>query len=259
MTTHREQNEAIRDQFSKQAPSYARLASGGKNTMLEPLLAALRPTAADQLLDVGCGPGRLSLSLAEFVEQVTGIDLTPEMLEQARALQAELGVANARWQQGDILPMPFADGAFSIIVTQATFHHLADPGAVLAEMKRVCGPGGRIAVIDLTPDPAKREAFDRIETLRDPSHLHVLSVDDLRGLGRTAGLEELDCHHFATSLPFEAVLATSFPGPGIVEEVRALLREDAASGQDRLGFSARMENGEVFVTYPMTMVAWRRP
>lgn len=259
MTNHQEQNAAIRDQFGRQAPAYARLARGGRNQTLAALIDAVKLAAADQVLDVGCGAGRLSLSLAEIAGHVTGIDLTPEMLDQAKAHQAELGIANIDWRQGDIQPLPFADGAFSLVITQATFHHLADPASVFAEMTRVCARGGRIVVIDLTPDPAKAREFDRVERLRDPSHVRVLSAETLQGLGRAAGLEELAFHRYSTPMPFEAVLATSFPAPGDLERVRALIRGDALSGEDRLGFGARMENGEVTVVYPMTMLAWRRP
>jgi ubiquinone/menaquinone biosynthesis C-methylase UbiE len=258
MTNHQEQNAAIRDQFGKQASSYARLAGQVQSGRPAPIIDALKLTSADAVLDVACGPGRLSLSLARVAGQVTGIDITPEMLDQARALQAEQGITNVHWQQGDILPLPFDDGAFCIVVTQASFHHFADPAAVLAEMIRVCQPGGRIAVNDMTFDPPQAAAFDRIEKLRDPSHVRVLTLAQLRGLGEAAGLEELTVQEFPLSLPIEAVLATSFPAPGDLERVRALYREDAASGQDRLGMKLRGENGQLVASYPMTLVVWRR-
>jgi ubiquinone/menaquinone biosynthesis C-methylase UbiE len=258
MCRHEEQNAAIRDQFGKQASSYARLVRNRTDPAFTRLVEALKITSVDHVLDVGCGTGLLSLSLAGVAGQVTGIDLTPEMLAQARALQTELKISNVRWQQGDILPLPFPDAAFPIVVTKATFHHLTDPAAALAQMARVCAPGGRIAVSDLTPDRAKVDFFDRVERLRDPSHLHALPAEDLRQLGRTAGLAEVALWQSSTEMPFEAVLATSFPEPGNLERVRELYREDAVSGQDRLGMSARAVSGRILVSYPMTTVVWRR-
>jgi ubiquinone/menaquinone biosynthesis C-methylase UbiE len=259
MTSHQEQNAVVRDQFGKQAERYAGLMRDKPNPLLEKLKDAVKPTAQDKVLDVGCGPGRLSLSLAEITGHVTGIDLTPEMLAQAKALQSERGIANIDWMQGDILPMPFADESFTLVVTQATFHHLADPGAVLTEMTRVCVSGGRIVVIDLTPDAAKTEAFDRIETFRDPSHRHAMTFEELRALGHNAGLEELTIHRYGTDMPIEPVLASSsFERPGILEEIRALIREDAQSRSDRYGLQLRQQDGAIFATYPMTMIAWRR-
>jgi hypothetical protein len=139
------------------------------------------------------------------------------------------------------------------------FHHFAEPAAVLAEMKRVCVPGGRIVVIDTTLEPAKAIAFDRVEKLRDPSHIHFMPAEVIRNMGRDAGLEELAFRKHATPLPFEAVLATSFPAPGNLERVRGLVKEDAVSGADAFGLQAREENGEMVVTYTNAMTIWRRP
>ena len=259
MSRHENQNAAIREQFSKQAPAYARLVRSRTDSSFAHLMEVLQPTTDLQLLDVGCGTGLFALSLAAGVGQVTGIDLTPEMLDQARALQAELGISNIRWQQGDVLPLPFDDEAFSIVVTKATFHHMTDPAAVLAQMRRVCAPGGRIAVSDLTPDAAKVAALDWIERLRDPSHVHVLTTQELRSLGRATGLIERAYWQTPAVLPLEAVLATSFPDAGNLERVREYYREDTASGEDRYGLSTREENGQIIVTYPMTTVVWDRP
>jgi ubiquinone/menaquinone biosynthesis C-methylase UbiE len=255
---HEAQNAAILDQFGKQARAYARLARSRSDSSFIRLIEALRLSSTDRVLDVGCGTGLFSLSLAGRAAQVTGIDLTPQMLEQARALQAELNIGNIQWQQADILPLPFADGSFSTVVTKATFHHLIDPAAVLAQMIRVCAPGGRISVTDMTPDPARSEAFDAVEKLRDPSHVRVLSAEQLRSMGQQAALQESAFWQTPSVVPLEAVLATSFPEPGAMARVRELYREDLASGEDRLGMSLREENGEILVTYPMTTVVWER-
>lgn len=260
MSTHEQQNTVVREQFGRQAEGYARLMRDSPNPLLAKLIDAVRPTQDDRVLDVGCGPGRLSLSLAEITGHVTGIDLTPEMLAQAKAHQADRRIANVEWVQGDILPMPFQEQRFTLVVTQATFHHLADPQAVLREMIRVCAAHGRILVIDLTPDCAKADAFDDMERLRDPSHVRAWPAAELRKLGAAAGLEELAFHQYGTEMPIEAVLASSaLPEPSLLERLRALYRADAISGEDRYGLSLREQNGEIFATYPMTMLAWRRP
>jgi ubiquinone/menaquinone biosynthesis C-methylase UbiE len=259
MNSHQEQNAMVREQFGRQAEGYARLMRGSPNPLLLKLIDAVKPTIQDRVLDVGCGPGRLSISLAEITGHVTGIDLTPEMLAQAKALQAERGVANIDWLQGDILPMPFEDGRYTLVVTQATFHHLTEPSAVLAEMVRVCATAGRIVIIDLTPDAAKAKAFDGLERLRDPSHVHAWPAEELRKLGAAGGLEELAFHQYGTDMPIEAVLASSsLPEPGSLERLRALYRADVVSGENRYGMSLREQNGEIIATYPMTMLAWRR-
>ena len=112
------------------------------------------------------------------------------MIEQARALEREQGLANVSWRVGDVLPLPFADGAFSIVTARYAFHHFLDPRAVLAEMKRVCAPGGRVLVADTdaSSDPAKAAELNRMEKLRDPSHVRAMPRAELMDLFRSVGL-----------------------------------------------------------------------
>ncbi|HEY3696678.1 class I SAM-dependent methyltransferase [Phenylobacterium sp.] len=260
MPSHQDQNAAVLDQFTRQAESYAALVgqSAGRAGPGDPVaLSGVSPE--DEVLDVACGAGSMTLDFARAARRVTGIDLTSAMLAQARALQAERGVDNVAWVQGDVLPLPFADAAFDVVVTRASFHHMADPAAVLGEMRRAARPGGRIVVSDLTPAADKGPALDRLEILRDPSHVHALPADDLRILGRAAGLQELHVAPYAAELPLEAVLATSFPGPAALDEVRALVAADADEGADRLGMAARRGDGGLYITYPMTTLVWRKP
>ncbi len=259
MSEHQAQNEQVLDQFTKQAESYAKLTGIGQGAAPSPFLNAVAPLPADCVLDVACGVGRLTLMLAKLTRHVTGIDLTVAMIEQARALQAQQGTSNVDWRVGDILPLPFPDGAFSLVVSQAAFHHFADPAAVLSEMVRVCSPDGRIAVNDLSPEPDNAEALNRVEKLRDPSHARALVPAELRALGQTIGLIEVKVSsHNAQRIPLEAVLAASFPKPGDLEEVRRLCRADAQSGVDTLGLSAQFVAEQITIQYPMTLIVWQR-
>ncbi|CAN7514332.1 methyltransferase domain-containing protein [Phenylobacterium sp. LjRoot219] len=259
MSEKADQNARVLDQFSQQADAYAALVNTARNPAADPLIEALAPQGAEHVLDVGCGSGQFAVAIAPRVAQVVGADLTPAMLDKARAQQAQAGVANVAWLQADSTALPVADGAFDIVTSRSMLHHAADPAATLAEMRRACAPGGRIAVLDLTPAPEKAPAFDAIELLRDPSHARTLTVDELRGLGEALGLEELTLRARESDLPLEMTLATSFPGHGVVERVRQLYARDAATGADVFGLKARMQDGQIWVTYPMTLVIWRRP
>ncbi len=106
------------------------------------------------------------------------------MLERARDLAAEKGIANVTWHEGDVARLPYPDGAFTIVVTRFAVHHFPDPLGVLREMVRVCAPGGRVVVVDTyaSPDPAKAAEFNRLEKLRDPSHVRCLALAELQDL-----------------------------------------------------------------------------
>jgi ubiquinone/menaquinone biosynthesis C-methylase UbiE len=265
MTEITQYNEKIVDQHTQQAEGYARLTQGMvSNDRRVALRAIIGVTPDDTLLDVACGPGSISLDLAPHLERVTGLDITPAMLDQARAAQAARGIGNAEWVVGDAIALPFPDASFSIVSSGAAFHHFEEPARVLAEMARVCRPGGRVVVIDVTPDAGKGAAYDRMEKMRDPSHGHAHSVDELKALGAGLGLgDAVSETNFTGPMPYEAVLATSFPEDHSREELLDIMRHDAETGEDTLGFRAAIEGGEtggkVLVTYPMSMVCWTKP
>jgi hypothetical protein len=127
------------------------------------------------------------------------------------------------------------------------------PEQALAEMVRVCRPGGRIVVNDATPRPDAQGLYDRLETLRDRSHASALTLDQLRALGRAAGLEEavVDGHRL------EAELA-DLADPQDMAALEAMLDADIASGEDRTDLGPRRTNGRLVVRFPISIVAWRR-
>jgi ubiquinone/menaquinone biosynthesis C-methylase UbiE len=257
MTSISNHNEKIVDQHTQQAPGYAQLTqsmSGDKRAERHEVIGA-RPD--DELLDIACGPGSLTLALAPHVARAIGFDITPAMLEQARAAQVKAGLQNTEWAQGDAATLPFADDSFSLFTCSAAFHHFENPAEILAEMARVCRPGGRIVVSDVTPDAEKTTAYDRLEKMRDPSHRHAHSVAELEELGHSIELGKPLTHTSLTGpMPFESILATSFPDVHTREELLLLMREDAIGGEDRLGFRAQIDEGKVLVSYPMSTMIW---
>ncbi len=107
------------------------------------------------LLDVGCGPGTITIGLARtvFPGQVTGIDHDSLHIEAARALAVERGVTNVTFQSGDALTLPFDDDTFDAAFENNVFTHLSK-NAVLAarEVYRVLKPNGFFAVRDVDVD-----------------------------------------------------------------------------------------------------------
>jgi SAM-dependent methyltransferase len=96
------------------------------------------------VLDVGCGPGSITLGLAELVApgRVVGIDVQPSQIEQARALAGARGVANVRFEAADLYRLPFADGTFDAVFAHGVLMHLHEPVRALMELRRVLRPGG---------------------------------------------------------------------------------------------------------------------
>ncbi len=108
---------------------------------------------AERVLDLGCGAGTDSLIAALMVGpegSVTGIDMTLEMLDKARAGAAELGLENAEFVEGEAERLPFADASFDVVISNGVIDLVPDKDAVFGEIHRVLVPGGRIQVADVT-------------------------------------------------------------------------------------------------------------
>ena len=115
-------------------------------------VAAVAPDGA-RVLEVGCGPGLLSIRLArKHGLAVTGMDLDPAMVERANANAAREGEGpRPAFSVGDAGSLEFPDGSFDLVVSTLSMHHWADPSAGLAEIARVLRPGGRALIWDLRP------------------------------------------------------------------------------------------------------------
>jgi SAM-dependent methyltransferase len=212
----------------------------------------------DAVLDVACGPGLVACPLAEVARHVTGLDLTPAMIEQAQVKQRSKGLTNLTWLVGDAVPLPFPDASFSVVVTRYSFHHFLDPKAVLAEMVRVCRPGGRVAVIDVfTSGPEQAEAYNRVEKLRDPSHVRALPLGELTGLCQVAGLRDVRAAFFKLGVALETLLAASCPNPGDADRTRQTFADDL--GVDRLGLGAHRRDGAIHFAFPIVVIAGQQP
>jgi 2-polyprenyl-3-methyl-5-hydroxy-6-metoxy-1,4-benzoquinol methylase len=103
-----------------------------------------------ELLDVGCGPGTITVDLAARVApgRVLGLDVSPDPLAEARALAERTGV-EVTFEVGDVYALAVDDDSFDVVHAHQVLQHLTDPGAALREMARVCRPGGVIAVRDV--------------------------------------------------------------------------------------------------------------
>jgi len=112
------------------------------------LVPHLRPGMS--VIDCGCGPGSITVGLAEIVApgQVVGIDLEPRQVETARGVAAERGTSNLRFEQASVYELPFPDGSFDVAVAHFVIEHVREPVRALREIRRVLKPNGIAAIKD---------------------------------------------------------------------------------------------------------------
>jgi len=242
----------IIDQFTRWAKSFAALPIHAEAESMAQTIAACDVTQGTRVLDVACGPGIVSCSLAAKGAEVTGLDLTPAMIDQARELAARRELS-AAFDCGNALHLPFEDGQFDRVVTRYSFHHMQKPLDCLTEMMRVCCPDGRIIVIDATPEPECQRGYDQAEKLRDPSHTSALTKAQLLSLGAQAGLTPLLTHAYRLESRLDDQVA-----PKDWAALHALFADDIANGTNRLGMGAFHAEDGIRFFFPISIIAWRR-
>ena len=249
--------ERILDQFTRQAMPFSTANAITDANALRLIVAAAAPGPDDTVLDVACGGGIIVCAFAPEVKHATGIDMTPAMLDRARQLAAEKRIANVSWDQGDVGSLPYADGAFDIVVTRFSMHHFLDPIGVLREMVRVCAPGGRVVVVDMyaSQDAAKAAEWNRLEKLRDPSHVRCLTLAELQGLFPQVGLPEPHASYYELRDEVRNLLRRSFPNPG--DDVKIIEMFAASAEDDRLGIPVRREGEQINYAYQIAILAAR--
>ena len=249
-------SELILDQFTRQVVGFAAAPSIKDETALKLIVEFSGAGPSDTVLDVACGPGLVVCAFARVVRHATGIDITPAMLDHARSAAAAQGLTNVTWRLGDVLPLPWPDGSFTLVTSRFAFHHFLDPQAVLHEMVRVCAPGGAVMVVDAAPAPDKADAYNRMELLRDPSHTRAMPLVEHLELFRRAGLPEPRVTNYRLDSDLEGCLSRSFPHPGDAEKIRAIVI-DALDG-DPVDMHVRRDGDRIRLGHPVAVLAARR-
>lgn len=248
-------NQLIVEQFTRQAIPFSRMHTDQES--IELLIDAAAVTRDDTVLDVACGPGIVACAFAAVAGHVVGIDITPAMLEQARVLQQSKGFKNLSWKIGDVTALPFGDGEFSGVVSRYALHHVMEPAVVLREMVRVCRPGGRVVVADVfTTSDAQGEKYDRMEKLRDPSHVRALQLDELRRRFVAAGAPPIRTDFYRFEADLEKLLEATCTGAVEAEQVRQLVSADV--GKDEMGIAAHRVDGRLRFSFPVVVMAGKK-
>lgn len=140
--------DEVRGMFDRIAPVYDlmnRVMTAGLDQRWRRLTAEAVVGPGDRVLDACCGTGDLALACARAGGRVTGLDFSERMLERARRKGPEL-----EWVQGDLLALPFEDGAFDAVTVGFGVRNVEDVALAFRELRRVLEPGGRLAVLEIT-------------------------------------------------------------------------------------------------------------
>lgn len=247
----------VRDSFSRVAANYTRSTFHVSAERLQEVIDLARPKRGDLVLDVATGTGNTAFALAPHVRRVIGLDLTREMLEQARRIGADRNVVNVDWVIGDAAHLPFQDGTFDLYVVRAAPHHFPDVDAVLAEAHRVLKPDRDAVFVDCAPPLPARDILHEVEVRRDPSHVLSLTVDEWVGkLGR-AGFEVESAMARELDWNYEEWMGNMAVPAALASELATII--ESAEGQAREQLHPMRREGKLWHAYWHALIRAHKP
>lgn len=139
------------------------------------LVDRLAPESDESVLDVGCGTGNAAITAGRTGATVTGIDITPALLERARVTASRAGVDDITWLDGDAISLPVPDNAFDITLSTLGHMYADPPDAAASELVRVTRPGGRIGYTAWTPTSCYPRMASALLAYLDPDDVPSFS------------------------------------------------------------------------------------
>jgi ubiquinone/menaquinone biosynthesis C-methylase UbiE len=239
--------EDVRSSFARVAANYSRSTFHTSSERLQEVLELTHPLKGDLALDVATGTGNTAFALAPYVRRVVGVDVTREMLDEARRVASERGIVNVDWVMGDAVRLPFDDETFDLYVVRAAPHHFNEFDAFLDEAFRVLKPGRDAAFVDCAPPAPARDVLHAVEVGRDPSHVLSLTVEEWVARLAAAGFEVEIARARELDWDYDEWMANQAVQPDVAAELAMII--EAAEGEAREQLHPERRDGKLWHAY----------
>ena len=239
--------EDVRSRFAPVAVNYSRASFHTSAERLQEVVDLGRPQKGDLVLDVATGTGNTAFALAPHVRRVIGLDLTREMLDQARRITAERNIPNVDWVIGDAAVLPFQDDTFDLYTVRAAPHHFPDVDVFMSEAWRVLKPGRDAVFIDCAPPMPARDVLHDVEVRRDPSHVRSMTVDEWVAKLQQAGFEVESAQARELDWNYEEWMNTMAVAPTLAAELASAI--EAAEGEALAQLHPVRRDGKLWHAY----------
>ena len=232
MSSQADHLEKIHERFTATADVFAQGVRVTRmeeaNQVADRVTAGLANVPSALAIDVACGPGTFTRPLAGRVRHAIGVDVTPAMIEKARAEAVRDAVTNIEFICADVYKLPFDD---------------------------------RVAIVDIVvPEGCDATIQNEIERVRDPSHTHTLPVHQFRMLFRDAGMRILSEKLRDNWQHFDAWMknAGSVPGDATYQRVRSMM--ELTLNSDTSGFHSRLsDKGGIEFMHAVALLVAEKP
>jgi len=239
--------------FGQRAAFYTTSTIHTEKVVLDRVVELAQPQATDLALDIGTGTGHTAFALAPHVAQVIGVDLTLEMLVEARKLQADRGISNVEFHLGDVSELLFDDATFDIVACRRAAHHFSNITRAIDEMKRVLKPRGRLVIDDrsVPEDDFVDATMNRLDWLHDESHVREYRPSEWVAVLEAAGfaidaVEPYTRHRPLTSLTHNVSAHN-------VEQIHSII--SMLNNQQRVAMNVAEIDGEIYTNHWFVMLA----
>ena len=247
----------VRDSFRSVAANYARSTFHASALRLQEVVDLVQPKPGDLVLDVATGTGNTAFALAPLVRRVVGLDLTREMLNEARRIASERSIANVDWIIGDATHLPFQDETFDVYVVRAAPHHFGDVDAFMEEALRVLKPGRDASFIDCAPPMPARDVLHEVELRRDPSHVLSMTVEEWVAKLARAGFRVESAQARELDWNYEEWMGNMAVGKELSDQLAELI--ESAQGEARQQLRPERREGKLWHAYWHALIRAHKP
>ncbi len=163
--------------FNSNASNYSKSDSHKNDIDLEMLINSMDLSSDMIGLDVATGSGFTAIKMATFIKRVYALDFAENMLKETKKLANENGINNIEVVKAPVEELPYTDNFFDVVTCRRAAHHFMDMEKFLKESYRVLKNNGIIGIDDMTASDENIENLNKLEKLRDHSHMHAESPD----------------------------------------------------------------------------------
>jgi ubiquinone/menaquinone biosynthesis C-methylase UbiE len=239
--------------FSQRAAFYTTSAAHTDKFVLDRVVELAKPQRQQVALDVATGTGHTAFALAPFVREVVAVDVTIEMLIEARKLKAERGVSNVEFRLADVHELLFDDRSFDVLTCRRAAHHFSNIDKSLDEMKRVLTDGGRLVIDDrsVPEDDLVDVTMNRLDWLHDESHIRQYRASEWERMLIEVGFNVETIESYTQHRPLSSL--TDNVDPQNVAEIRAIIT--ALNESQRKAMNVIEKGGKIYLNHRYVMIA----
>lgn len=248
MSASKGNESVVREEFKKQARGFSnKLLTLNSEELLNWIRVSLNLNLGMTVLDVAAGTGILSRSIAPFVQKVTSIDLSQDMISEGIYQNQQLNITNIEFNKAHAEEIPYSRGSFELVISRLAFHHFTNPEKVLQEMSRVCDESGSVCVVDMISpeDDDLCNLYNKYERLRDPSHTNALKESEFVKLFKQIGLEICSMETLDVPIHLKRWLELTHTNDQIASRINRDIELELESKKAITGLFPYIDNGEI--------------